>query len=240
MRLIHRLRALTVGAFLLVAAACGRDDGPTGTGGISVQERLALAARLSALATTLNDAGATEASLAANFAALGVIGGVELTTVSADDASVSALVGPQEAASASSYYVMGIKLTSTSVGNEPFMAIVAFRDTSRFAFGIANGSNSAVFGPASESGGGAIFETPNRTWLATSGSMSLGSATNGRACQNFPSEPGVTCSLARFGSSSLNISGSVPSPEPGNGASGSRRFSFSGTPIAGMAINVTN
>ena len=228
---------MSLGALLLVAGACGRDnDGPTSSGGLSTRERIALATRLDALSDALDEAGAYEASLAASLAALGVIGGVELTTVSANDDAISALVGPQEAAATSNYFVMGIKLTSAQNSEESFSAIVAFRDSSKFAFGIANGSASATFSTTSSDGAGALFDTPNSTWIATSGSVTLGTATAGRACQNFPTEPGVTCRLARFGTSSLNIAGSEPAPQTGNGASGSRRFSFAGTPIAGMVI----
>ena len=241
-------------ASLLVACGAGLDeDGgvgldnlPGGTSQLSIADRTAVGARLTALVTAL-DAEDPVAALAIGrlreaFVSDGWITGADAdlgaTPVPGEERFASVvvterwgvLVGDVVVLTAGSPIITG-RYVRGIVALRSTRTVVAY-GTQDFSLGQPLGGNF----PASARG--LIFEGTTSAWEATAGELQLSTAQQlFRTCGYVPA--GVTCVKARYtGSIGITTSGPLASL-PGNTASGSRSFSLVSSSIRGYAIEVS-
>lgn len=240
-------RRTALAVVVLAAVACGGSDGPSGPAASNGSQ---VAAQLSQLSTRLatSSPAAAYIGIASTGLALGVQPSPVVLTVSASrhapTPGFSLSVASSGSGVAAKFSAVGFRLIGRNVpGLEGDLEInggVMWDDALGEVVVVMGTGAAASFGDLTSSDDfaiGAIHRvSPEASWLATAGTMHVGSPTTSGACPGAPAR-GFTCALASF-ALAYDISGSAAVPYAGNGATGSRIASLATAAVNGFVMTM--
>lgn len=238
---LHRRTAAVLA--LLAAAACGGSDEPAGPG---APDNARVATQLTQLSARLSPSSPAAAfiGIASAGLALGVQPSAVNVTVSAARGAPAPGASRSIAGSAAKFNAVGFRMIGRNVpeseGDVVINGGVMWDDALSQVVLVMGTGTATSFGDATSGDDfaiGAIHRvSPEASWLATAGTMSVGAPSTAGACPGAPMA-GLACALGSF-ALAYDITGSMAVPYEGNGASGSRSASLATAAVNGFVLTV--